>query len=453
MNIEQTYKYFEDLEQQRKNLQQALDDQDIETTEEEGFGSLVPKVQSVGEPVIPCIKFYTSSTSSNQLTNAQFQNIVNSINFNMVKDLSYLLYNQRSLSTIDFSGVNIKQGVPVTYMFYNIPRTAAVTFGTKNDLRGLNDIKYMVYTDDTSSSIDQKPIDYSSFILDETQNVDTKYAFMGISKLPSNIEKCKINPYGLFARAKMDETVETLDCTKLYFYKTTDSEKFTKTFAYGKFNNIIFDIGFENVEEGNAITKLGQPFYYTYANKVEFVNKDKCPLTAFSNFITHFHSTEPVDLSGLNLSNSTSLDSMCTYVYAPEIILNDVDTSHIQVFSYFFQWSYHKKFTSNSFDMSGAININNMFYNSGTCEEIPPLRNLGKGYTQQSANYSNYHLNLNLSKLSHDNVVAILDSLYDLNLTYDVANGGTLYTQKITLPTQLKNLLTADEIAIATNKG
>jgi hypothetical protein len=47
----------------------------------------------------------------------------------------------------------------------------------------------------------------------------------------------------------------------------------------------------------------------------------------------------------------------------------------------------------------------------------------------------------------------VINNLYDLNLTYDVANGGTLYTQKLTLGSTNLAKLTADEIAIATSKG
>lgn len=43
--------------------------------------------------------------------------------------------------------------------------------------------------------------------------------------------------------------------------------------------------------------------------------------------------------------------------------------------------------------------------------------------------------------------------LYDLNLTYDVANGGTLKTQKVDLHADVIAKLTPEQIAIATNKG
>jgi hypothetical protein len=82
------------------------------------------------------------------------------------------------------------------------------------------------------------------------------------------------------------------------------------------------------------------------------------------------------------------------------------------------------------------------------------MKNLGKGYTQKTQNYSNYKLDLSSSyNLSYDSLMSVINNLYDLNLTYDVANGGTLYRQSLVLGSTNLAKLTAEEIAIATNKG
>lgn len=81
--------------------------------------------------------------------------------------------------------------------------------------------------------------------------------------------------------------------------------------------------------------------------------------------------------------------------------------------------------------------------------------NLGKGYTQKQSNH-NYHSIPFLKDnavISKDCIIDLFNKLYDLNLTYDVANGGTLYTQKIDLHADVIAQLTPDEIAIVTNKG
>lgn len=129
-------------------------------------------------------------------------------------------------------------------------------------------------------------------------------------------------------------------------------------------------------------------------------------------------------------------------------------------------------------DTSNVINMSRMFYHCNNLTEIPQLDtsnvtcvrdmfsycyqlvniggfvNLGKGFTQKSDNCSSYSLGLSSSQqLTHESLMNVINNLYDLNLTYDVANGGTLYTQKLTLGSTNVAKLTAEEIEIATNKG
>lgn len=92
-----------------------------------------------------------------------------------------------------------------------------------------------------------------------------------------------------------------------------------------------------------------------------------------------------------------------------------------------------------------------------SCNKLTTLRfmnNFGRAFTQKSANYSNYTVNLSsCTNLTKESLMDVINKLYDLNLTYDVANGGTLYTQKLTIGETNLAKLTAEEIAIATNKG
>ena len=105
-------------------------------------------------------------------------------------------------------------------------------------------------------------------------------------------------------------------------------------------------------------------------------------------------------------------------------------------------------------DTSKGANFGNFLLNATSLENLGGFKDLGKSYTQKSANYSNYGLGLSsCPKLTHDSLMNIINNLYDLNLTYDVANGGTLYTQKLTLGATNLAKLTAEEIAIATDKG
>lgn len=107
--------------------------------------------------------------------------------------------------------------------------------------------------------------------------------------------------------------------------------------------------------------------------------------------------------------------------------------------------------TIRKMNMKNATNISNFALQSTELENIEGFEYLGKSFTQKSAN--SYILNLsNSTKLTHDSLMNIINNLYDLNLSYNVASGGTLYTQSLQIGETNIAKLTAEEIAIATSK-
>lgn len=105
-------------------------------------------------------------------------------------------------------------------------------------------------------------------------------------------------------------------------------------------------------------------------------------------------------------------------------------------------------------DAEKSNNIFGMFQNCSSLSRFGGLKNLGKGFTFQIANYSSYKYDLSKStQLDYESLMNVINKLYDLNLTYDVPNGGTLYRQQLVLGSTNLAKLTDDEIAIATNKG
>ena len=105
-------------------------------------------------------------------------------------------------------------------------------------------------------------------------------------------------------------------------------------------------------------------------------------------------------------------------------------------------------------DCSSVIRANDFYNNASNLEEVYGFKDYGKAFTEQTAKYSNYTLNFSrTSKLTHDSMLDILNNLYDLNLTYKVAEGGTLYSQVISFGSSNLAKLTDEEKAIATLKG
>ena len=84
----------------------------------------------------------------------------------------------------------------------------------------------------------------------------------------------------------------------------------------------------------------------------------------------------------------------------------------------------------------GTWNTYSYYDNNGNKDIIGGFYNLGKGYTVQQEEYPEYTLNLP-SKLSYNGLRNIAESIYNLYETYDVANGGTLYKQRIYCYTDL----------------
>lgn len=128
--------------------------------------------------------------------------------------------------------------------------------------------------------------------------------------------------------------------------------------------------------------------------------------------------------------------------------------------------------------MEEARSVQNMFYNCISLTEIPEFyvgnvsvvsgflsdcvslinlggfKDLGKAYLNKQANYLHYTLALSAcTKLTHDSLMNVINDLYDLNLTYGVAQGGTLYTQRLVLGSTNIAKLTEEELQIAQDKG
>ena len=106
-------------------------------------------------------------------------------------------------------------------------------------------------------------------------------------------------------------------------------------------------------------------------------------------------------------------------------------------------------------DLSSCMSLgSNSFYNCSKLTNLGGFINLGKGYTKKTNNYSAYILDLSYCvELTHDSLMNVINNLYDLNLTYNVAGGGKLYTQSLALGRTNLAKLTEEEIAIATSKG
>lgn len=98
-------------------------------------------------------------------------------------------------------------------------------------------------------------------------------------------------------------------------------------------------------------------------------------------------------------------------------------------------------------DCKNNKNVQAMFNYDSNLTTLGGLKNLGKAYTSSSVNYTSYNLNLTTcTNLTKQSLLNVINGLYDLASRNKPAQG--LFLGEINLAK-----LTAEEIAIATNKG
>ena len=190
--------------------------------------------------------------------------------------------------------------------------------------------------------------------------------------------------------------------------------------------------------------------------KLDVSNFDTSKVTSMEQMFRECEKVTSLDVSNFDTRNVTSVAYMFYYCKAlTELDLSNFDTSKVTSMQHMFsQCRNLTELDLSNFDTSKVTSIQYMFYNCDNLKNLKSFKNLGKGYIRTTTNYSNYTLDLWISPLTHESLVDIItNGLYDLNLTYDVANGGTLYTQTLNLGSNNLQKISAQEIAIATAKG
>lgn len=148
----------------------------------------------------------------------------------------------------------------------------------------------------------------------------------------------------------------------------------------------------------------------------------------------------------LDTSRATTLSDMF-YQCISLTTAPTLDTHNCSWFDYMFAYCTSLT-TVPLLDMSYASKVKDMFTECRELTTLGGFKNLGLHYdTTKAAHYSNYTLDLSLAtKLTHDSLMNVINNLYD------IASKG-VQPQQLKLGSSNKAKLSADEIAIATNKG
>lgn len=241
-------------------------------------------------------------------------------------------------------------------------------------------------------------------------------------------------------------------------YETTNLDASNLTTMKNMFNGCK-NVKSLDVSEWDTSNVTNMQGVFSGCNKVKILDVSKWDtsnVTYLVYMFQHCSSLTSLDLSSFDTSNITSLSTMfngCNSLI--NLDLSSFDTTSVTTIDYMF--AYCSSLTNldlSNFDVGKVSYVSYLFVSCRNLKNFKSFENLGKGYTQKSNNYSSYALKVNdCSLLTHESLMSIINNLYDLNLTYDVANGETLYTQSLILGSTNLAKLTAEEIAIATNKG
>lgn len=214
------------------------------------------------------------------------------------------------------------------------------------------------------------------------------------------------------------------------YFNTTYSGKSSNDWSIKNFIKKVPDIIIDdNVTD---ISNLFSGYTITIIPKIVCNNNVK----EFLGLYMNCKNATEIDVSGLDFSNAVSGNYMFYYCSSlTNLDLSNLDASKIYG-------------SANNYTMKDAL------FGCNNLTNLKFVKNLGKAYSIQSNNYNFCTVNLSsCSKLTHDSLIDVINNLYDLNLSYDVANGGTLYTQQLRIGSTNLAKLTEEEIAIATNKG
>ena len=239
-----------------------------------------------------------------------------------------------------------------------------------------------------------------------------------------------------------------------------DWEKFTS--AENMFGNCkqITELNLQNANTKNVTTMYNMFQYCEKLISLDLSGLNTSSVTDMQRMFYTCRELSFLDVSNFDTSKVTDMYSMFANCYKLQNIdVSNFDTSKVTDMSSMFS-GIGNKATENlsldisNFNMEKVKNIGYFLNALSTLINLKFGRNLGKAYTQKTENYSSYKLDLSNSKnLTYESLMSVINNLYDLNLSYDVANGGTLYRQSLVLGSTNLAKLTADEIAIATNKG
>ncbi len=352
------------------------------------------------------------------------------------------------------------------------PRTVSQLVYPDSGFNGLSEVNVEAVTNEIDENIKSENIKKDVSILGVQGNVEElKGTKLEITK---NGTYTPEEPYNAFTEVEANVDVDT-------------SEYFAETAITSSANSLLKKFPMFTITSNNM-----DNFFSNYSKLQTIPQLDTSKVTSMVNTFYNCHELQTIPQ--LDTSKVTSMYGTFYNCYKLQTI-PQLDTSKVTNMSYMFSACYELQ-TIPQLDTSNVTNMINTFSScaiitfipqldtskvtsmGGMCtscrllESIPllnaskvtntqnfigycaslvnlgGLQNLGQAFdTTKAANFSNYTLGCNYANhLTHDSLMNVINNLYD------IATKG-VKTQRLVLGSTNIAKLTADEIAIATNKG
>lgn len=251
---------------------------------------------------------------------------------------------------------------------------------------------------------------------------------------------------------EINNTINTIksNIQKAYISIESKGISVTKAKTASNLSSVIDEIQLgENINDYFSLPiNSSKTNFYDYISKIP--NIDFTTIKSFYNAFLNFSRLSSFKNNTTNnVTNFYRAFDGCSSLFEVEI-----NTSSGTNFNRMF-YDCNSLYKIGELDFGKATNISSLFGGSKqiVVGNIGGFKNLGKSYTQTSESYSAYTLDLSRLNLNRSQTITIFNKLYDLNLSYSVATGGTLYKQKIVLNSNTIGTLTDADKNIAINKG
>ena len=189
----------------------------------------------------------------------------------------------------------------------------------------------------------------------------------------------------------------------------------------------------------SKVTDMGSMFYY--CSKLTSVPLfDTSNVTSMYQMFMHCNDLTSIPL--FDTSNVTSMNSMfygCSSLTSVPLF----DTSKVTIMHRMFN-SCSKLTSVSLFDTSNVTNVGYMFEFCNALTDVGGFINIGQSFSGSD----NTTFDFAYSPLTHESCMNIINNVYDMNLNTNYTGIPTLRIRSTTY-----NLLSADDIAIATSKG